>query len=219
MKPWGRVDRSNTRVRATPTDEPEVLARCRAGETDAYRILVERYRGQACRIAHRFLRSEADAEEVAQDAFVRAWRGLPEFRGDAAFSTWLFRIVVRRAMDRAATIRLRRQRETPLEDVESAGAVPVAAAGLGAGAGAMAASTNPGSSALGTRRIEGLMEALTDPQRAVVTLFYLEDHSVEDVARILSMPSGTVKTHLSRARATLRREWARREKAEGSGEL
>lgn len=189
-------------------DEPEILARCRAGETDAYRILVERYQARARRLAHRFLRSEADAEEVAQDAFVRAWRGLREFRGDAAFSTWLFRIVARRAMDRAAMIRLRRQRETPLEDVESAGA---AAGGAGP--------TDPAPTARDTRRIEGLLDTLTDSQRAVVTLFYFEDQSVEDVGRILSLPSGTVKTHLSRARAALRREWARRERLEGSSEL
>ena len=191
-------------------DEPEILARCRAGETDAYRILVERYQGHARRLAHRFLRSEADAEEVAQDAFVRAWRGLCEFRGDAAFSTWLFRIVARRAMDRAATLRLRRERETPLEDVETAGEVAIAGS---------AGWTDPDPTARDARKIEGLLDALSDLQRAVVTLYYFEDQSVEDVARILSLPSGTVKTHLSRARSRLRLEWARRESVEGSSEL
>jgi RNA polymerase sigma-70 factor (ECF subfamily) len=210
MKPWGRVDRSKHRVRATPTDEPDLLARCRAGETDAYRILVERYREHACRLAYRFLRSEADAEEVAQDAFVRAWRALPEFRGDAAFSTWLYRIVVRRAMDRAATLRLRRERETSLEDVEGVG-----------GGGGVAAEPSPDAESGGrdTRRIESMMEVLSEAQRAVVTLFYFEDHSVEDVARLLSLPTGTVKTHLSRARAVLRREWGRRERLRRSNEL
>lgn len=219
MKPWGRVGRSDHRVRATPTDEREILARCRAGETDAYRILVERYQGQARRLAHRFLRSEADAEEVAQDAFVRAWRGLGEFRGDAAFSTWLYRIVARRAMDRAATLRLRRERETSLEDVEGGG-VSAGSAGAAAGSiGAATASADPTTAARGVRRIEALLDALSAPQRAVVTLFYFEDQSVEEVARILSLPSGTVKTHLSRARAALRHEWARRERVEGSSEL
>ena len=214
MKPWELVGRSNSRVRAAQTDEPDLLARCRAGETDAFRILVERYRDGACRLAHRFLRSEADAEEVAQDAFVRAWRALPEFRGDAAFSTWLYRIVVRRAIDRAATLKLRREREAPLDDIEGAGgsgAADVAAAPGAAG--------SPGPAARDARRIEGLLDALSDPQRAVVTLFYFEDHTVEEAGRVLSMPTGTVKTHLSRARATLRREWARRERIEGSSEL
>ena len=209
MKPWERVGRSKPRVSANPIDEPDLLARCRAGETDAYRVLVERYHGQACRLAYRFLRSEADAEEVAQDAFVRAWRAIPEFRGDAAFSTWLYRIVARRAMDRAATLRLRRDREASLEEVEAAGGEGVAAEG----------SSSPETSGRDTRRIEAMMEVLSDAQREAVTLFYFEDHSVEDVARILALPTGTVKTHLSRARAALRREWGRRERLERSSEL
>jgi len=80
-------------------DEPELLARCRAGETAAFAVLVDRYRDRAYGLAFRIVRSAPDAEEAAQDAFVAAWKALGAFRGDAAFSTWLYRIVWRKSLD------------------------------------------------------------------------------------------------------------------------
>lgn len=169
-------------------DERRLLERCRGGDTQAYAVLVERYRSRAYGLALRLVRSEPDAEEVAQDAFVRAWRSIGDFRGDAAFGTWLYRIVWRRALDRSAALRTRRGRETALEDA------PESATAIADPAGPDATAT----------RWERLTRDLTEPQRAVVTLFYYEDMAVKDIARVLEMPEGTVKTHLSRARATLR---------------
>ena len=173
-------------------DESRLVARCRAGDTRAFAALVERYRNRVYGLALRLVRSPSDAEEVAQDAFVRAWRSLADFRGDASFGTWLYRIVWRRALDRSAVLRTRQGRETGLEDApESAGA-------MGPGEG--------GTSASDWAR---MTQGLTEVQRAVVTLFYYEDLSVKDVARILELPEGTVKTHLSRARAVLRERFDR----------
>ena len=170
--------------------ERRLIARCRAGDTRAFALLVDRYRARAYGLALRLVRSPSDAEEVAQDAFVRAWRSLADFRGDASFGTWLYRIVWRRALDRSAVLRTRQNRETGLEDApESVGAV---------------GATEGGTSAMDWAR---LTEGLTDVQRAVVTLFYYEDLSVKDVAGILELPEGTVKTHLSRARAALRERY------------
>ncbi|HKW51245.1 MAG TPA: sigma-70 region 4 domain-containing protein, partial [Candidatus Eisenbacteria bacterium] len=70
-----------------------------------------------------------------------------------------------------------------------------------------------------SRRIARLMETLPDAQRGVVTLFYFEERPVAEIARILRVPEGTVKTHLSRARAALRREWLRRARLEGWNEM
>ena len=151
-------------------------------------------------MALRILRSEPDAEEVAQDAFVKAWIGIKEFRGDAAFSTWLYRIVVRRALDRVGMLRARRAREESLEEADEPGvqgSVP----------------------SLDSRRLARLMEGLPETQRGVIALFYYEEHSVAEIGRILEMPEGTVKTNLSRARAALRREWLRRERVEASDEV
>ncbi len=203
MKPRAGSDPSNIGVKlplSQETDEPALIARCRAGDTAAYRILVERHRDRAYGLALRILRSAPDAEEVAQDAFVRAWLGLPDYRGDAAFGTWLHRIVARRAFDRAAVLRARRGREESIEHVD----VPaVAGAAL----------------SRESRRLAELMETLPDAQRGVISLFYFEERPVAEISRTLQMPEGTVKTHLARGRASLRREWIRRARMEGWNEL
>jgi RNA polymerase sigma-70 factor (ECF subfamily) len=160
-------------------------------------MLVERYRDRVYGLALRIVRSAPDAEEVAQDAFVRAWLALPRFRGEASFSTWIYRIAARRAFDRAQTLKLRRGREAGIE-----------AAGEAAAPGGDAPRTGL------ARQLERLVAVLPPAQRAAVTLYYLEDRSVEQVAATLAMPENTVKTHLSRARAALRAAWL----ARGGGE-
>ena len=200
MKPRPEVGRSNqpmkdslprTAERGSPAaDERALIRRSAGGDAAAFRILVDRHRNRAYGLALRIVRSESDAEEVAQDAFVRAWRAIGEFRGDAAFSTWLYRIVWRRAVDRAAVLKTRLDREVTLEpETEIPDVAPAANAERGADA----------------ERFERMIASLSEAQRAVVTLFYSEDRSVTEVAQALEMPEGTVKTHLSRARASLRR--------------
>ncbi|HKQ19373.1 MAG TPA: RNA polymerase sigma factor, partial [Candidatus Eisenbacteria bacterium] len=180
-----------TAERGSPAaDERALIRRSAGGDAAAFRILVDRHRDRAYGLALRIVRSESDAEEVAQDAFVRAWRAIGEFRGDAAFSTWLYRIVWRRAVDRAAVLKTRLDREVALEpETEIADIAPAANAERG---------PDP-------ERFERMIASLSEAQRAVVTLFYSEDRSVTEVAQALEMPEGTVKTHLSRARAALRR--------------
>ena len=173
------------------------MERARRGDRDAFRRLVDAHRDRAYGLALRVLRSPADAEEVAQDALVRAWLALPGFRGEARFGTWLYAIVARRALDRAAVLRRRRGREAVLD--EAAHALQ-GERGPDAGRARLAL------------RMERAMERLTDAQRAVVTLYYYEDRSVDEVAKALALPTGTVKTHLSRARAALREAWLREER-------
>ena len=175
------------------------MARAQAQDQRAFRALVERYADRAHGLALRIVRTPADAEEVAQDAFVRAWLALPRFRGEASFSTWLYRIVARRAFDRAAVLRRRSGRETDIEAAEE-----TAAKGTG---------SNADEGRLRARRMERLVAGLPEAQRAAVTLFYYEGRSVEQVAASLGMPQGTVKTHLSRARARLRDAWLKHERA------
>lgn len=189
-------------------DEPELLARCRAGETAAFATLVDRYRDRAYGLAFRLTRSVPDAEEVAQDAFVSAWRSLGAFRGDAAFSTWLYRIVWRKALDRVESLRNRGRREVAVDDparVEAESAAAAAAA-------ATRDASEGGAGAANAVRLERLLDTLSELSRAVVTLYYYEDRSVSDVAAALGIPEGTVKTHLFRARAALREGWLREER-------
>jgi len=205
LKPEGAEPRSNPAME-TPSsggpsrdteDEAALVARARARDSGAFRLLVERHRDRAYGLAFRITRSATDAEEVAQDGFVRAWLALPRFRGESSFSTWLYRIIARRAFDRASMLRRRQQRETGIESI---------AEHEDPGAGSDEAVRR-------AHRMERLVGELSESQRAVVTLFYYEGRSVDQVAEILAMPQGTVKTHLSRARAALRAAWLKHEKA------
>jgi RNA polymerase sigma-70 factor, ECF subfamily len=191
-----RVESAERVAAPPPAEDPDRawVARARRGDAEAYRVLVERHRHQAFAVARRIVRSESDAEEVAQDAFVRAWRALPEFRGESRFGTWLHSIVVRRALDRAEVLGRRRGRERQVE------VLPEPAAGA----------PDP-EAARRVRRLDGLMGVLSDTQRAAVSLYYYEDRSVENVAEVLGLPVNTVKTHLSRARAVLREAWTQSE--------
>lgn len=177
---------------AEPANDRDLVVRAQRGDQEAFRALVQRHGDRVYALALRIVRSAGDAEEVAQDAFVRAWKGLPRFRGDSAFSSWMYRITARLAFDRAAQLKGRRGREAQVEAIDDvAGSAPAA---------------GEGDRARG-RQIERLVAALPDAQRLVVTLYYLQDRSVEEVARTLRMPGNTVKTHLSRARAALRAAW------------
>ena len=196
LKPGEPLDRSKPAAEDPPAGAPgddALVARARAGDAEAFRGLVERHRDRVYGLALRIVRSSADAEEVAQDAFVRAWLALPRFRGEASFSTWIYRIAVRRAFDRARTLKMRRGREAGIE----AAGEPAAPGG------------GPECSDLALE-LERLVEALPPAQRAAVTLYYLLDRSVEQVAAVLELPENTVKTHLSRARGALRTAWLAR---------
>lgn len=173
--------------------ESELVRRAQGGDTDAFRTLVDLHRDRAYALALRIVRAPADAEEVAQDGFVRAWLALPRFRGDARFATWLHRIVLRRALDRAAVLARRRAREVAEPPPDSP-----APAGANQRKNEIAG------------ELEAAMQSLSEVQRVVVTLFYLHDRSVAEVAGTLGLPDGTVKTHLHRARAVLREAWRRR---------
>lgn len=182
------------RPRAGLDADAALVARARSGDAAAFRTLVERHRDRAYAVALRITRSPVEAAEAAQEALVRAWVALPSFRGEAAFGTWLHRVVARRALDRAEALSRRRGREVGVEAaLEEAGEPPAARDHLLAG------------------RLEALLGRLSPAQRAVVTLFYLEERRVEDVAAALGMPGNTVKTHLHRARAALRQAWTEEE--------
>ena len=187
---------SDERAASTPEgpSEREWVDRARAGDTEAFRKLVERHGDRAYGLAYRMLGSASEAEEAAQDAFLRAWRALPQFRGESSFSTWLHRIVVRRALDRQAVLKTRRAREAPLDEAMTSD---------------LEAPAGPEGDL--KRTLDRLLESLSDVQRAAVMLYYYEDRSVDEVARMLGLPEGTVKTHLHRARGILREGWLAQE--------
>lgn len=171
-------------------EEAGWVERARTGDTAAFRALVERHQDRAYALALRVLRSSEDARDVTQEAFVKAWQSLPGFRGEARFGTWLHSIVVRRALDRADSLRRRERRERPVDAAD-----------------ALSSPAAEGGDVLGARRLAVMIEGLNAPQRAAVLLYYRDGHAVDDVARMLGTNANTVKTHLSRARTLLREAW------------
>jgi RNA polymerase sigma-70 factor (ECF subfamily) len=170
-------------------DERACVQAARSGDEAAFRVLVDRYRDRIFGLALRMSGSREAAEEIAQDAFVRAWLALPGFRGESRFSTWLYRIAFRRALDERAALGRRRDRETAMDEAALE----------------RADSRGARTPDWGTRlRLERAIGELSETQRVCITLFYAGDQSIEEIARVLDAPTGTVKTHLFRARAVLR---------------
>lgn len=150
---------------------------------EAFEELVNRYQGKVYRLAFSLVRDQARAEELAQDTFVKMWQALPRFDSRASLSTWLYSIARNTCL---SALRYDARRRTRPLDEERDG-VPRTESGDGAAA----------------SDVRRLVERLPEPQRRVITLFYLEDRSLREVGRMLGMPEGTVKSHLHRARRAL----------------
>jgi RNA polymerase sigma-70 factor (ECF subfamily) len=190
--------------------DEELIARVLAGDDDSYRVLVERYSDYVYAIVIRIVGDEEDAADVAQKAFVRAHRALVGFRGDSKFGSWLYRIAVNRALTH---LQRRRRRPVTVDIAAYPGEVPNPSARrdpLGPAEQALAAERR--------ERVRGAVGALPPKYRAAVTLFYLEERSYQEVAEILGVPMGTLKTHLHRARAMLREALEERVGGDGRGE-
>lgn len=173
--------------------EAELLRRAKHGDDQAFGRLVEPSIDPAYRLALRILGDVHDAEDALQDALYKAWKALPRFRGEAKFSTWLYRIVWRTCVDRT------RRRDPAPTEVGSVSAPQ---------------EFDPEArfeEAEERRTIEAALRRLPLPYQAVITLFYLEDLPLKEVAAILDLPVGTVKTHLHRARRALRTALAQHE--------
>ncbi len=158
------------------------------------RIAAE-YQDRIFRLALSMLGNRAEAEEAAQDALVRVWKGLPGFRAQSSLSTWIFAI----ARNACLTAIGRRgnapwARATSLEDPAARRAVERRAAGPSSGALADAVE---------------LLDRLPAKYRQVVALFYMQEKSYDEVAHMLGLPVGTVKTYLFRARQSLAGQMAR----------
>lgn len=177
----------------TPADgrtDAELLSAHVAGDPDAFAVIVQRHRDRMWAIALRTTGDPEDAADGLQEALISAFRNAASFRGDAAVTTWLHRVVVNACLDR-----LRRKAARPavsLPEQESDG-----------GQRTLADPSDP----LGVRElrieIEKALGELPPEQRAAVVLVDVEGYSVEDAARVLECPTGTVKSRCARGRAKL----------------
>jgi RNA polymerase sigma-70 factor (ECF subfamily) len=182
--------------------DAELVRRFNAGDEDAFVEIVTRHRTKIFSIAFGLLRNHADAEEIAQDAFIRAHRGLANFRGDSSLSSWLYRIVINLSRNRHGYFSRRHRQDTrsfdcTLSDDSSATF------------GDLVASDVPDPAREETNReflahVTACMEKLSPRQREILTLRNLLDHSYEEIARLLGLSTGTVKSRIARARKNLR---------------
>jgi RNA polymerase sigma-70 factor (ECF subfamily) len=168
--------------------DPEVIDLVRAGRRDeALAAILPVYRRKVFGLAYSFLRSREAAEDVAQDVFIKVWRALGEFDGRASLSTWVYTITRNSSL---SALRGRR-RESSLSDPEALEDIDV----IDESASAESAASNAA--------LMRLVHGLPEKQRQVVTLFYMQEQSHEEVSAMLGIPVGTVKTLLHRARVRL----------------
>jgi RNA polymerase sigma factor (sigma-70 family) len=176
-----------------PLDESDLIERARRGDAAAYEEIVQRYQGIAFRVAYLIAGSAADAEEAAQDGFVKAYRALGRFRPGAPFRPWLLQIVANEARNRRRSA-VRR---------ESLALRTAAEAASGE------AAPSPEAAVLVAERRETLLralETLREEDREVLSCRYLLDLSEEETAATLRLRRGTVKSRTARALARLREQ-------------
>ena len=166
-----------------------LISRARGGDREAFGALVEQYRDNVYRLAYRMCGNAYDADEAAQEAFVAAWRALPNFRGDAKFSTWLYRLTTNAAID----VMRREKRHKAVGDGEMVDLADDA--------------DSPQETVERTEQQEAVQKALaalSEEYREVLLLRYMEELDYAEIAEVLQLPSGTVKSRINRAKAALK---------------
>ena len=167
--------------------ERETVAACQRGDREAFDRLVQRYQREVYRLCYRYLGQHEDANDLAQEVFLRAWRSIGRFRGDSAFSTWLYRIAVNACLNHRALKRV------PTQDL------PEALPDPSRGAEARAQDEDV------ARRVRGAIARLPEKQRATLVLKIYHELSHEEVANVLGSSVGTVKSNLFHALGNLKR--------------
>ena len=164
-------------------DERQLIFQAQQGDARSFRTLVERYMKQAYNLAYSYLSNHDEADDVVQESFVRAYRALHGFRGEAQFPTWLFRIVINVSLNHLSSRKKKDEREVRIADDQ----MQVSAHG-----------DPTGTTADVREHIERALHELPSMQRAVVIMRHLNGLSTKQVSGILNCSEGTVKTHLYR---------------------
>lgn len=168
----------------------DLVARCQRGDTVAFAQLVAATQADTYNVAYSVLRNPQEAQDMSQEVYLRVWRALPGFRGDSKVRSWLYRVTVNTCLNRRRQLRA----DLALVDADDVLA-DVAAHGPSV----------PDSAALAERNraIWAAVGRLPDKYRLIITLFYQQELSYQEIAELLTLPLGTVKAHLNRARKAL----------------
>jgi len=184
---------TSTLAKQVEQDDIELVTASKSGDQDAFALLVQRHQHRVFNLVYRMLQQYDEANEVTQETFLAAWQGLPSFRGDARFSTWLYRIAYNCCMKqleqhkRDHVLQTAIQAEQRLEDADSGTRVDTEIDAH-------------------DRQIlvREQLSTLPTKYRLVLVLRHLQEKTYEEMAEILAMPIGTIKTHLFRARNLLK---------------
>ncbi len=180
---------------AVETDQ-QLVARVQKGDSRAFDLLVLKYQHKIFGLISRYVYDSDEVQDVAQEAFIKAYRALPRFRGDSAFYTWLYRIAINTAKNHLVS----RSRRPSGSDVE------VADAEYYDGGAALRDLNTPENALFGAELkavVEGAITELPDDLRTAVTLREFDGLSYEDIAEIMDCPVGTVRSRIFRAREAI----------------
>jgi len=182
-------------VTATATDK-QLVARVQKGDNRAFDLLVLKYQHKILGLISRYIQDSDEMQDVAQEAFIKAYRALPGFRGDSAFYTWLYRIAINTAKNHIVA----RSRRPPGSDVD------VEDAEYYDGGSALRDLESPENALFGEELkavVEAAIADLPDDLRTAVTLREFDGLSYEDIADVMDCPVGTVRSRIFRAREAI----------------
>jgi RNA polymerase sigma-70 factor (ECF subfamily) len=189
-------------------EEAAIVAELKAGSEAAYAWLIGEFQQPVYGLVYRIVNDPADAADTTQDVFLKVFRGMKQFHGESSLKTWIYRIALHEAANRRRWWFRHKARETSIEPVESEGTGP--------GENAMQmALTDRADSPFDRiahhevqRRVEQELQKLAEPYRTTLILRDLEEMSYEEIAEVLEISLGTVKSRLTRAREALRQRLA-----------
>ena len=177
--------------------DQQLVERAQHGDKRAFELLVEKYQRKLARLISRLVRDPGEVEDVTQEAFVKAYRALPSFRGDSAFYTWLYRIGINTAKNYLVALGRRAPTSTEVEAEEAEGYE----------GGELLRDINTPESLLLSKEIgttvNAAIESLPEELRSAIQLRELEGMSYEEIAKLMDCPIGTVRSRIFRAREAI----------------
>jgi len=177
--------------------DQQLVERVQRGDKHAFDLLVSKYQRRLGRLISRFVRDPAEAEDVTQDAFIKAYRALPGFRGESAFYTWLYRIGINTAKNHLMSNKRRPPTSTPFDAEESEGFED---------AGLLQEVSTPENELMSKQVVDVVQQSLQqlpEDLRSALTLREIEGLSYEEIASVMNCPVGTVRSRIFRAREAI----------------